>query len=187
VAVNLKAMTDDGTVLSQQVLAMPGRVAFAAPPGRIAVQMDLQGMNGSAIDTDYRIVLIPNLHVTKPTFGTPQFFRTRNAREFTQLSGDLDASPTSSRRFSRTERLLVRVPVYGATATPTVTATLLNVGGDAMRDLERVVAALPDGTIQFDLPLASLAPADYGLRLTAANPDGPADETREVITFRVTN
>jgi hypothetical protein len=56
-----------------------------------------------------------------------------------------------------------------------------------MRQLSAVDAPLPAGTIQFDLPLASLAPDEYRIELTAANATGPKDEAKELIPFRVTN
>ena len=43
------------------------------------------------------------------------------------------------------------------------------------------------GTVQFDLPLASLAPDEYRVELEAANAAGPRDEAKELISFRVTN
>jgi hypothetical protein len=56
-----------------------------------------------------------------------------------------------------------------------------------MRDLNAVDASLPPGTVQFDLPLASLAPDEYRVELSAANAAGPKDEAIELIAFRVTN
>ena len=45
-------------------------------------------------------------------FGTAQVFRARNAREFRELSANPEAVPVVARDFSRTDRLLIRVPVY---------------------------------------------------------------------------
>jgi hypothetical protein len=56
-----------------------------------------------------------------------------------------------------------------------------------MRQLEVVDAPLPPGIVQFDLPLASLAPDEYRVELTAANPTGNKDEAKELLPFRVTN
>ena len=108
-------------------------------------------------------------------------FRRRRART---------PKPCPSRRayFSRTERLLIRVPAYGpGNSSPIVTARLLNRRGIPMRQLEVVDASLPPGTVQFDLPLASLAPDEYRVELAAANATGTRDETKEILPFRVTN
>ena len=126
--------------------------------------------------------------VTRPTFATPQVLRTRTARSFAEVSANANAIPVASRTFSRTERLLVRVPAYGpADSTPVVTAHLLNRRGTPMRELQRVPADLLPSIVQFDLPLASLAPDEYRVELVAANAQGPRDEARETLTFRVTN
>jgi hypothetical protein len=96
--------------------------------------------------------------------------------------------PVASRTFSRTERLLVRVPAYGpGSSTPVVTARLLNRRSIPMRELQAVDAPLPPGTVQFDLPLAGLAPDEYRVELAASNPTGSKDEAKEMVPIRVTN
>ncbi len=189
-AVTVKATNADGTVLFEHRLG-PGdveRAAFDAAPGHIAIEMAIESSSGTALDTDYRTLSVPSLQVNKPTFATPQVLRTRTARQFADVSQNPDATPSASRTFSRTERLLVRVPVYtDGDASPVVTAKLLNRRGSAMRDLESVAASLPHGVIQFDLPLAALAPEEYRVELAAANPTGPRDEVKEILIFRVTN
>ena len=56
-----------------------------------------------------------------------------------------------------------------------------------MRALPRIEDALPGGLVQFDLQLASLAPDEYRVELTASNVSGGPDEAKEVLIFRVTN
>jgi len=187
-AVTITAMAADGTIVFQNRIAPGdrGRATFDVAPGYAALEMSIQGNSGAPLDTDYRGLSIPNLLVTKPTFATPQVLRTRTARSFAEVSANATAEPAASRTFSRTERLLVRVPVYGRDdTTPSVTATLLNRRGSPMRELPRVPADLPPGVVQFDLPLASLAPDDYRVELIAANAQGPRDEAREMVVFRV--
>jgi VWFA-related protein len=190
-SVTLKVTTPDGRILFENRVG-PGdvsRATFDAPPGFVALEMAIQSSTGASLDTDYRGVAVPNLQVTRPTFATVQVLRTRNARAFAEASADPDAIPVASRTFSRAERLLVRIPVYGPGDTPpSVTATLHNRRGNLMRELQPVPAdTLPAGVVQFDLPLSSLAPDEYRVELVAANPTGPKDETREVVAFRVTN
>jgi hypothetical protein len=188
--ITVKATTREGTVLFQNRLG-PGdeeRATFDAPPGFLALEMGIDSSSGGSLDTDYRSLSIPNLKVTKPTFATPQLIRTRTARQFADLSQNANAAPSASRSFSRTERLLVRAPAYGAGDTvPVVKARLLNRRGTVMRELEAVSAAATPEVPQFDLPLAFLAPDEYRLELDATNPTGPRDEVKEILTFRVTN
>lgn len=189
-SVVVKATANDGAVLFEQRVGVGDveRAAFNASPGYVALEMALQSSNGAPLDTDYRGISVPNLQVTRPTFATPQLLRTRTARNFAEMSQDVDAVPVASRSFSRTERLLVRVPAYGPNNTvPVVTARLLNRRGIPMRQLQVVDGPLPSGTIQFDLPLASLAPDEYRIELVAANPAGSRDEAKELIAIRVTN
>jgi hypothetical protein len=186
----VKAMANDGTVLFENRLGAgdAGRAVFNAPPGYVALEMQLQSSGGTALDTDYRGISVPNLQVTKPTLATPQVLRTRTAKDFAEISRNVDAIPAASRTFSRTERLLIRVAAYGEGDTvPVVTARLLNRRGMPMRSLPMVEAPLPRGTVQFDLPLASLAPDEYRVELAAVNATGPRDEANELLPFRVTN
>jgi VWFA-related protein len=186
----VKATASDGTVLFENRIGAGDldRALFNAPPGYVALEMAIQSSSGAALDTDYRGISVPNLQVTKPTFGTPQVFRTRTARDFVEASQNIDAVPVASRIFSRTERLVIRVPAYGpGNSSPLVTARLLNRRGIPMRSLQMVDAPMPSGTVQFDLPLASLAPDEYRVELAAANATGPRDEAKEMLPFRVTD
>jgi VWFA-related protein len=189
-AVDVKATTQDGRVLHQQRIGAGDidRVTFNAPPGLIALEMALQSSTGAALDTDYRGLSVPSFQAAKAMLGTPQVLRTRTARTFVQLSEDASAPPVASRTFSRTERLIIRVPAYVAgDESPAVTARLLNSKGTAMRNLPLIESGLPEGLVQFDLPLSSLAPENYRVELVAANPVNPRDEAKELIVFRVTN
>jgi hypothetical protein len=199
-SITLKATTDDGRVLFQDrigaaeaddtgaVTKLAERAMFNAPPGQIALEMAVQNSSGVPLDTDIRAMPVPDLRVTRPTFATPQLLPTRSARAFARVSANPDAVPVAARNFSRAERLLIRIPVYGASDTiPDVTATLLNRRGTPMRLLEQMAVALPPGIVQFDLPLSSLAPDEYRVELVAANSRGPREEARELVIFQVTH
>jgi VWFA-related protein len=201
-SVTLKATLGDGRVLFQDqigasevagnlaVTRAPGRATFTAPPGHISLEMAIHSSSGTRLDTDYRGLQVPDLRVKKTTFATPQLLRSRTARAFASLVANPDAVPSATREFSRAERLLVRVPVFGPNdTTPTVTATLHNRQGIPMRQLEQVTAALPAGVagiVQFDLPLSWLAPDEYRIELVATSAGPPKDEAKEVVIFRIT-
>jgi VWFA-related protein len=183
-SVLLRATTDAGLVLFHD--RVDSRATFTAPPGHVQLEMIIQGVDGTTLDSDYRWIDVSNLHAARSTIATPQVMRTRSAREFSAESASLDVTPAASREFSRAERLLLRVPVYSADdSVPTVTATLLNRLGTPMRSLSRVPAALPASLVQFDLPLSSLAPDDYRVEVVATSADGQSAKT--VILFRITN
>ena len=105
--------------------------------------------------------------------------RARSAREFRDVSANPDAPPAASREFRRTDRLLVRVPLYDARGDARVTATLLNGWRQPMRALTAMPEAVADGVTQFDVPLAPLAPGEYVIRISGAG-------VAEHVTFRVT-
>ena len=189
-SVTFKAITAEGEVLFQRRYG-PGedsRASFDARPGFIALEIAIQSSTGAALDSDYRGVSVPDFQVKKPTIATPQVFRTLTARRFAEVSANADAIPTASRTFSRAERLLIRVPVYGpGRSTPTLTARLLNRRGMPMRELPRVPADLPPDVVQFDLPLSSLAPDEYRVELVAGAEPGARETVRELVVFRVTD
>jgi hypothetical protein len=72
------------------------------------------------------------------------------------------------------------VPAYNPDgASVTITAVLSNIKGATIRSLDRVASS---GTAQFDLPLAFLAPGEYGIELKVTSPTGVA---RQLIRFRL--
>ena len=108
------------------------------------------------------------------------------AKEFDQLARLSSAVPVAAREFSRSEALLVRWPVYGASSAPP-DVRLLGRSGQAMRTLTAATfdgRALPSPGIwyQVSLALSSLAPGEYSLEVVVS-PGAP----REVLTFRVTS
>ena len=84
--------------------------------------------------------------------------------------------------FSRTERLLIRVPVYAADQSASLKASLASKPGASMRALPVTRSLRPD-LYEIDLPLAGLAAGDYVVELTAK---GPAGEANDGVAFRVT-
>jgi len=190
--VQLTATTKDGKVLYEGMLAPvrigetadtanADRAEFDAPAGRVQLDMTILGIRGEKLDVDARDVEVPALKGTAPLMLPAILIATQSAREFRQVSGDLNAAPDPSRSFRRTERLVIRVPAYaGATPVP-VTARLLNRLAQPMRSLDAVPG---DGDVtQFDLPLAPLAPGDYYLQFSVPGPSGTVDQR---VGFRIT-
>jgi hypothetical protein len=120
-------------------------------------------------------------------FGTGRYLgleivRARNDREFRAL--DAQASvPVVAREFSRMERLLIRVPVYGGDASVSLSAKLLSGRGSAMRDLAVNAGPAPGRLNEIDLPLAGLAAGEYLIDLTATS---AGREVRDRLAIRVT-
>ena len=126
---------------------------------------------------------VPDLSAPEVILGTPKVWFARNAREFTALTSGTPPAPSATREFRRTDRLLVRVDAYAPADAPTkVTAQLLNQQGTKMSEIP--VAAPAEGqTHSIDMPLASLAPGQYLLEITA-NSEGHKPVT-ELVAFRL--
>ena len=189
--VALKVSTVQGASLFDNevhAIAPPGeavpddRALFAVPGGRMQLDLSIRAADGSVLDTGAQDIDVPVVRGTGPVLLQPQFVRARTVRDFRALSAQPGAAPTPSRTFSRSERLLIRVPAYnpdGAAVTTSVSVS--NIKGETIRALDQVPASA--GSPQFDLPLAFLAPGDYGVEVKVTSPTGTA---RTVIRFRLT-
>jgi VWFA-related protein len=155
---------------------------FEAPPGLLQIDMTIRGADGATVGTDSRDVRLPDLRAT--VFSTPAIIRTHNALQFRTLSADLLAPPAVSRRFSRTERLLVRVHAYAAEGPaaqrPEVTARLVGRRQETVLELSALPETFADTLVQFDVPLSMLSSGEYGIEIRAG-------DRRELILFDVTN
>ena len=193
----LTALGTDGAVLFENAVlptgpgvvdlkdvpgATPVRAVFDAAPGRLRLRMSIQDAAGDVLDRDVRDIAVADLR-GPIAIGTPEILRARNDREFRALDGQASV-PIVAREFSRMERLLIRVPVYGTDAsTVSLSAKLLSGRGSAMRDLTVIAPARPGLPNEIDLPLAGLAAGEYLIDLTAA---GAGGEVRDRLSIRVT-
>ena len=97
-------------------------------------------------------------------------------------AADAAAPPVAAREFSRSERLLIRVPVYSAGTAAELSARLVSKAGSMMRQL--LVTAGPESDVQqIDLSLAGLATGDYLVELLAKSDAGQASDS---VAFSVT-
>jgi VWFA-related protein len=157
-------------------------LAFSVKPGPLLVQMELMDISGQVIDRDVRDLAVGGFPGPL-AFGTAAVFRARTAPEFRAIAGSADASPVAARRFSRTEHLVVRVPLANSGPEATVTAQLESRFGSTLRDLRPMPAPDSPNVYQVDLPLASLASGGYALEFSARSTAGSA---RDRVEFVVT-
>jgi hypothetical protein len=145
--------------------------------------VSVEGASAQVLDSEVREFAVPDLTSPTTLLGTPAVFRARTVRELQQLKADPDAVPQTGREFSRTDRLLIRVPAYGpANAAPTLTAKLRTRAGQSMSDVPISAPATPGGDAQIDLPLAGMAPGEYLLEIHAV---GEGGEAKALVGFRV--
>jgi VWFA-related protein len=162
-----------------------GRVTFQAPPGSLQLKLSVEGTAGQVIDSDFQDLVVPDYTKPEPLLSVPAVFRARTQRDINSMAGNADATPTTGREFSRTERLLIRFQAYapgGGTASPA--ARLLNRGGTKMADVPVKSVAIGDGAFEANLPLASLPPGDFLVEVSLSS-DGR--ETKQLVAFRVTS
>ncbi|HUK33682.1 MAG TPA: VWA domain-containing protein, partial [Vicinamibacterales bacterium] len=161
----------------------PSQVSFDAPPGTMQLRLSVEGASAGVIDSEIRDVVVPDLTKTTTTLGTPAVYRARTPRELQQMKADPQSVPATAREFSRTDRIFVRVPVYGAGA-PSLSVHLLNRGGQAMSEVPVTAPVGPATESIIDVPVASLAPGEYILEIKAS---GEGGEAKELVGFRVTS
>ncbi len=190
--VSLVASQPNGTVLFKGELTpvrtaplsgsnVTNRAAFSAPPGRVYLDMTIYGSRGEKLDIDARDLDVPAAGPT-PQLLTPVIVATRSALEFREAVANADAPPDPGRDFSRTTRLLIRVPLSGGTDAR-VSARFLNRAGQTLRAMDAMPGSA-SGVSQFDLPLAPYAPGDYVLLLTATT--GAKSSVEQRVPLRVT-
>jgi len=159
------------------------RVVFDAAPGKVQLRVSVEGPSSQVLDTETRELTIPDLTAAKPTLGTPSVLRARTLPELNRLKADPDAIPTPAREFNRTDRIVVRVPVYGPGGTaPPLKVHILNRGGTPMNELPVTPSARP-GEQQIELGVAALPPGEYVLEIKTGDQDGDA---KELVGFRIT-
>jgi hypothetical protein len=161
--------------------AGPGRVTFEVDPGVVQLRFSVEDAGAEVLDSGTSEITIPDLGSERVALATPLLFSARTVRQMEQLKADAQASPTLSREFNRTERLLVRLSAYGPGAAPAITARLLNRAGEPLNDL----AISPNGNAlaSIELALAPLAPGEYVIEIAATGDGGSATE---LIGFRIT-
>jgi len=169
---------------TQGASAMKGssRVTFDVTPGKVQLRVSVEGTASQVLDTEVREITVPDLTSASTLLGTPAMFRARTIPEYNRLKADADAVPMAAREFSRTDRLLVRVPTYGpGGTTPALSVHVLNRAGQPMNELTAAPSTKPN-EMQIELPLASFPPGEYVLEIKAAGEGGDA---KELVGFRV--
>lgn len=152
--------------LDTSLLERGGAVTFDAPAGAVRVKVEGQNAKNLRLDTDDKNVEIPDFTSPGPLLTDPMVFRGRTARDLQQLRGSATPTPTTTRIFSRTERLLLRFQAFGpAGTTPAVAMRLLNQSGDQLATLQDPTAK-GDGNFEEELGLGSLAPGEYLIETT---------------------
>ena len=126
----------------QRVRGVPVRGARGRPradvrrPGRLKVELTIRDTDNQVIDTETRTVVVPPPGGTALAWSSPVLLRGRTPLEIRTMTSDLDAPPFAGNEFTRADRLLVRVSLFGDSAGAAVTGRLVSRTG-------RQLVALP--------------------------------------------
>jgi hypothetical protein len=172
----------EGTPASGAMPAKGGMVSFEVNPGKVQVRLSVEGSMSQVLDTETRELTVPDLTSPQAMLGTPAIYRARTLRDFQILKTDAAAVPVATREFTRTDRVLVRVPTYGpGDSVPKLAVHLLNRAGQSMSEVPVSPAPKPTEQ-QWELPLNSLAPGEYLIEIKVSSDAGDA---KELLGFRV--
>jgi hypothetical protein len=160
-----------------------GVVTFEAPAGAVQIRATAENGRGHRLDTEELSYDVPDFTTPGPTLSAPMLYRARTAREIQDVRAAPDAPPTTSRQFSRTERLLLRFDAYGPAGTrPTVALRLLNRMGEGIADLPAPAAVRQHG-FESEIGLGGLPPGDYLIEIAATS---NTDTVKKLLAIRIT-
>ncbi|MBI1873430.1 MAG: VWA domain-containing protein [Acidobacteria bacterium] len=175
-SVRVQIVGHDGSVLSEYAGERaapdaPWLVRFRALPGRITVRLVVQDARSTTLDRWTRETEVPATGDPAAQVGTPIVYRSASVTTHRALVSGAAMPPAVERRFRRTDRVLVRLPLAADARTAPVRAELINESGQTLVTLP--VASRATGSPQVELPLTNLALAKYALRLVAVLDAGP--------------
>jgi len=177
--VSLQATTDGGTVLFDGPMAA-GPVTFDAAPCTIHLRRTLNESGGSMAGRQDSTLEVPDFAATALWIATPVLYRARTPIELRAIQNTTPA-PFAGSQFERTDRVIVRFEVFGASAADaTVTVTLLSrVGAKlAVMPIKKTAA----GLYEIDLPIGSVGRGEYVFQFDASH---GADQAKALLSFRV--
>jgi hypothetical protein len=145
-----------------------GMAKFAMEPGTSVLRFTSLDANDEVLDRWTQDIDVPELEGAELALATPRFMLARSPFEFRALQSP-ETPPSASRRLRKSDRLLIEIEAYAHSATPELSVDLLNQQGESLVTLP--VAAATSGKTRVEVPLQSLAPATYVLKITAKTAD----------------
>ena len=154
-------------------------ISFDAPPGDVMITTTARNGRGEEIDGGMRRVTVPAFGDSQLAIGSPAVLRARSVRDARNIAAGVDLRIEVGREFERTDRVFVRVPVYGG-ADVAATARLLNRFGTELRALPLSQAG--GDVYLLDLPLSATPRGDYLIAIDAAR---GTESVRALVPLRV--
>jgi len=186
--VEVEPVTRTGTTLGEaQSIRTPPRegdaptvASYQLKPGPLALRVTVRTAGGAVLDRWTQSLVVPDYTAAPLKLGTPRVFRTRTLAETRSFEADPNPTPSASRRFRRTDRVVIDVPYQTASGQPEIQAQLTNRDGKVLVPL--TLAKGPEGVARVMMPLASLAPSTYTVRVEVKSGD---EQGVQVVAFTV--
>jgi VWFA-related protein len=164
----LATVTSDGEVSQFEGTVDQRGPTFPVDPGDVKVVLTVRDKEDRVLDTETRVVKMPQVEGQGLAWSSPAVLRARSPMEMRAINSDPNPPPFAGHEFSRADRLLVRVSLYGAASDATVTSRLVGRQGRQLATLPIAPLTGHAGVYQIDLPLQSVAPGDYVIAVEAS-------------------
>jgi VWFA-related protein len=148
---------------------------FGLAPGPVTLRFTARAADDAVADRWAELVDVPAFDAAPPLLATLRVLRAQSPLEFRLLGTNPDPVPEASRHFGRTDRVLVEITSYAdGDAHADVAAALLNSQGESLVELP--VPPFDAGHARLEIPIASLAPGTYMIRVQARLGDDVAEQ-----------
>ena len=155
---------------------------FRAPVGQLTVNVSALDGEGEVIDRETRTLIVPQAALSTIALSTPVMFRARNPAELRALTTEAMPPVYAARDFERSDRLRVRVTLYGtATEGCVVSARLLGTRGAVLSALPIQQVSTP-GVYQVDLTASSISRGDFVIAIQA---EKGIERVERMVPFRI--
>lgn len=173
---------DRRTALAEPVTVGPKVVAaFDLAEGvPVVLRFTAEAADGTTVDRWDQPTAVPRFSGVPLALATPRILRGRSALEIKAIDRGDDPPPAATRVLSRTDRVIVAIPCYGDPCGSGASAALLDAEGQPLVELP--APAFANGALRLAVPVGSLAPGTYALRITAGSGDVRAEQH---VAFRV--
>jgi VWFA-related protein len=183
---DVERLRPDGSVVGdvQQIprgeAAARASAKFGMEPGKALLRFTSFDANGELLDRWASDIDVPDYTGGAVSLASPRFLLARSPFELRALNNSPEATPAASRRLRKSDRLLVELEAYASTGSPELSLELLNQRGESLVSIPVPDAA--SGRPRVEIPLQSLAPATYVLKVTAKTAQ---DFAEQHVPFRI--
>jgi hypothetical protein len=146
------------------------------------VSVSSRDADGGLIEKETRTLVVPKADLSTIALSTPVMFRARNPVEVRALAADARLPIYAARDFERSDRLRVRVTLYGtSTDGCVVSARLLGTRGVFLSTLPIQQSATP-GVYDVDLVASSISRGDFIIAIQA---EKGGERVERMVSFRI--